>query len=175
MCLVVVASSCSCVLSQIPPQTIYANAECEAILPDYTLQVTASDNCEGEVTLIQSPAPGTLLTSANPGVDVLITGIDQFGNEAFLTVPVSMIDTIPPILEWVGGIALLEFEDISRAYMNWEQMIKYHGIAEWIYNRAWKPDTLEMSPEAEQSLWYFTHTIALDSTEYQEYLTFKEQ
>jgi hypothetical protein len=84
-----------------------------------------------------------------------------------------MIDTIPPVLEWVGGVASLEFEDISKAYQNWEQMIKYHGIAEWIYDQSWKPDSLEFAEGVEQQLWYFTHTIALDSTEYQEYLSYK--
>jgi len=171
----ILSSSCTCVLSQIPPQTIYANAECEAILPDYTLQVVASDNCEGEVLLMQSPAPGTLLTAADPVVDVLITGVDQFGNEAHLIVPVSLVDTIPPLLEWVEGVASIQEHDLINMYNNFEQAVKYHGIAEWVYNRGWVPDTLTLSPGAEQSLWHFTNTLSLDSTEYAEYLTYKQQ
>jgi hypothetical protein len=172
--LLLLSSSCTCILSQVPPQTIYANTECEAVLPDYTLQVTASDNC-GEVTLRQLPAAGTILTAANPVVDVLITGTDQFGNEAFITVPVSMIDTIPPILEWVTGVASIGEQDVVNMYKNWEQAVKYYGIAEWIYDQSWKPDSLEFAEGVERSLWYFHHTIALDSTEYEEYLTFKNQ
>lgn len=171
---VVLTASCSCVLSQVPPQTIYADANCEATLPDYRPQVLASDNC-GDVTLSQAPEPGTLLTPANPALDVLITATDQFGNTAFLNIPVSMIDTIPPILEWVGGVASMSDKEVLDMYDNWSQAVKYYGIAEWIYNRAWQPDTLLMSETAEQSLWYFTHTIALDSTEYNEYLSFKNE
>ena len=170
----ILASSCTCVLSQIPPQTVYADVNCEALLPDYTPQVMASDNC-GQVVLTQSPEAGTLLTADSPALDVTITATDQFGNEAYLVVPVALIDTIPHILEWFEGVATLDEEDVVNAYMNWEQMIKVHGIAKWIYDQSWKPDTLEFAEGVEEQLWYFTHSIALDSTEYQEYLSYKNQ
>lgn len=173
MVMMVFVASCSCVLSQVPPQTIYANANCEAVLPDYTPQVTASDNC-GDVVLAQSPEAGYILTAANPVVDVIITGTDQFGNTAFLTIPVSMVDTIPPILEWVTGVASITEQDVVNMYTNWVEAVKVHGIAKWIYDQSWKPDTLEFAPGVERSLWYFTNIIELDSTEYAEYVSYME-
>jgi hypothetical protein len=160
-----------CALSQIPPQVVYVDQNCQAALPDYRLSVVASDNC-GDVTLMQFPEPGTILGADTPALDVTIQGVDRFGLITEITVPVTLIDTIPPILEWVQGVAQLSSEDVTQAYRNWEQMVKYHGIAEWIYNRQWVPDTLILPPEVEQSLWYFSNTIALDSTEYAEYLTY---
>jgi len=88
----------TCVLSQVPEQVIYANESCQGILPDYTQQITVNDNCSGPVILEQSPPQGTLLTSANPSIEVMVTGVDQFGNIAILTIPVSLVDTIPPVI-----------------------------------------------------------------------------
>lgn len=158
-------------LSQVPPQVLYADSSCQAVLPDYTPQVTASDNC-GDVVLTQSPAAGYVLTPAEATIDVIITASDQFGNAASIEIPVSMVDTIPPILEWIGGIASMTERDVINMYMNWNEAVKIHGIAKWIYDQSWKPDSLEFAPGAERSLWYFSNTIELDSTEYAEYVSY---
>ncbi|GAP69544.1 hypothetical protein BA6E_1153 [Bacteroidales bacterium 6E] len=46
-----------------PTQTISADAECAALVPDFTINVVAGDNCEGSevtnLTITQSPAVGT--------------------------------------------------------------------------------------------------------------------
>lgn len=168
-----IACSC-CVLSQIPPQVIYADPSCQAVLPDYRLQVTASDNC-GNVTLTQVPVPGTLITVAEPAFDVMVTATDDFGNNTSIVIPVSMVDTIPPILEWVGGIAELDIYDIGSMWDNFSKAIKYHGIAEAIYNIPnWKPDSLDFAFGVERGLWYFFPTIELDSAEYAEVLNYKD-
>lgn len=59
---IVLLSSCTCLLSQIPPQYIYINENCEAVLPDYLTKVTATDNCN-LASLIQIPEGGSILTN----------------------------------------------------------------------------------------------------------------
>lgn len=167
---VVMVSSCSCVLSQVPPQVVYADsANCEAALPDYTPIVVASDNC-GEVALSQDPLPGTVLSPANPYIDVLITATDEAGNAAFLNISVSLVDTIPPILEWPEGVASMSPDDVVKMYGTWEQAVKGYGIAQWIYDMSWKPDTLQFANDTVyNNLYFFHHTIGLTVEEYNEW------
>ncbi len=66
-----------------PPATdIYADAICQASIPDFTSLAVASDNCvaTGALTITQSPAPGTVIT-ADQMITLTVTGgipaIDQ--------------------------------------------------------------------------------------------------
>ena len=94
-------TSCKCVLSQIPPQVIYADADCQAQLPNYLEQVVASDNCE-LFAVTQTPEPGYVLDAQNQIVNVTIRAEDVFHNSTEVTFSVTLLDTIPPILEWLG-------------------------------------------------------------------------
>lgn len=84
-------------LAQIPPQYIYINENCQAVLPDYLTRVTASDNCV-LAHLIQIPEAGTILTSENVVTDVQIRATDNTGNHTSINFNVILIDTIPPVL-----------------------------------------------------------------------------
>ena len=95
--LTVLLSSCTCMLAQIPPQYIYINENCQAVLPDYLTRVTASDNCV-LAHLIQIPEAGTILTSENVVTDVQIRATDNTGNHTSINFNVILIDTIPPVL-----------------------------------------------------------------------------
>ena len=55
-----ILSSCTCIIAQIPPQVIYAGADCTAPIPDYRTQVIITDNCEIE-SVTQTPAPAIYL------------------------------------------------------------------------------------------------------------------
>ena len=164
---------CSCLLSQIPPQTIYVGENCQGVIPDYRPIVIATDNCEG-LTLEQNPLPGTILGVNNPAVDVEIVGTDAFGNVSnTLTVPVILIDTIAPVLSWPIGQVAMEEKAVLDLYRNWEAAVKVHGIAKWIYDQSWTQglpfaDTLQMM----ESLKTFTHSITLTDMEYSEFLTY---
>ena len=93
----VLLSSCTCLLSQIPPQYIYINESCQATLPDYLTKVTASDNCN-LASLIQIPAGGSILTSDNIVTQVEIRATDNTGNHTSINFNVILIDTVPPII-----------------------------------------------------------------------------
>lgn len=88
-------SSCKCLISQVPPQYVYIGENCSAILPDYTTKVHATDNCV-LASLVQTPAPGTILTLMIN--DVVIKATDNSGNSSQISFGVILIDTIPPII-----------------------------------------------------------------------------
>lgn len=92
---IVLLSSCTCVLSQIPPQYIYIGESCQATLPDYLPMVTATDNCS-LASLTQIPEGGTVLTEQISGVEIRAT--DNTGNHTSINFNVILIDTIPPVI-----------------------------------------------------------------------------
>jgi hypothetical protein len=60
-----------------PDITVDYDMNCEALLADYTNDATAMDNC-GNLTITQSPAPGTMLMSEM--TTVTLTAADGTGN-----------------------------------------------------------------------------------------------
>jgi len=111
--------SCTCVFSQIPPQVIYAGADCSAPLPDYRLRVVASDNCEIS-QVVQTPVPGYMMTAANKTVSVEIRAEDASKNFNKVTFQVLLVDTIRPkftidpnMLAWEASPAVGELYDIA--------------------------------------------------------------
>jgi len=85
----VILSGCSCLLSQVPPQTIYVDENCEGVIPDYRGIVIASDNCPG-LTLEQIPVPGTILSVENPGANVEVI-------EAQITKEIRLMDGVSKV------------------------------------------------------------------------------
>lgn len=179
---VVLFTSCKCVLSQIPPQFIYADADCQAQLPSYLEQVIASDNCD-LFSVTQTPEPGYILDATNQVVNVTIKATDVFKNSTEATFSVTLLDTIPPILEWPIGQINMTDEDVVNLYANWEAAIKVHGIAKWMYDRTWTQgfplaDTTFVDScgvthdyHVEDNLRYFRNIIKLTDEEYAEYVS----
>lgn len=172
------------VLSQVPPQTLQAGPGCQAPLPDYTLKVTATDNCGGTPVIKQTPLPGTMLTSANPSVTVTLTATDQAGNVSDpMLVPVLLIDTVKPILSWPVGQANMTEQDVVNLYENWVAAVKVHGIAKWVYDRTWTQGLVfaESYTDScgvvhplyvEDNLKYFQNVIKLTDEEYNQYVSY---
>ena len=89
-------SSCNCMLSQMPPQKIYSDKNCKALLPDYKKNVTVTGGCTG-YSLTQSPVAGTVITSYTPQMITLkVTSVANRSSSMSFTV--TMIDTITPQL-----------------------------------------------------------------------------
>ncbi len=78
-----------------PAQTLSADANCQAAIPDLTGAVVASDNCS-LVTLSQVPAAGTLVGSG--AHMVTITAKDAANNQATCQATVTVNDTTPPVI-----------------------------------------------------------------------------
>ena len=97
--LLIALSGCKCLLSQLPPQFIYAGEDCTAPLPNYVEKVTVTDNC-ALATVVQTPAPGYLLDAVNQIVNVKIKATDVFANSSEITFSVTLLDTIPPVITY---------------------------------------------------------------------------
>jgi len=76
-----------------PAQTISADANCQAFVPNLTGAVVATDNC-GPVTVTQSPLAGTVI-GTGPTV-VTLTATDGSNNTATCTTTITVNDTTAP-------------------------------------------------------------------------------
>jgi hypothetical protein len=77
----------------------YADANCQAPVPDYRPGTVAADNC-GTATLTQSPAPGTMV-GYGPHT-VTVTANDGHGNTASDDVVFTVNDNTPPVINFNG-------------------------------------------------------------------------
>jgi len=77
-------------------QSIDADASCEAVLPDYTGDVTATDNCDATLDVTQSPVAGTSISGATNQVTLTVT--DDAGNSVDISFNVEVIDNISPTI-----------------------------------------------------------------------------
>ncbi|MCB0643983.1 MAG: hypothetical protein KDC44_20185, partial [Phaeodactylibacter sp.] len=76
-------------------QTGSFNADCAFEVPDYTGLVTAGDDCELLPEIVQSPAPGTLITASTT---VTITATDGCGNSSDCDFQLTLSDDQAPTL-----------------------------------------------------------------------------
>ncbi|WP_411768945.1 HYR domain-containing protein [Winogradskyella sp. A3E31] len=74
-------------------QSVNFDAGCEFILADYTGLASASDNCDTNITITQSPAIGTTLSGATT---VTLTATDNAGLSSSCTFQVIPNDLTPP-------------------------------------------------------------------------------
>lgn len=76
-------------------QNVSVDANCSAVLPDYTSMVTMSDNCSalGQLTLVQSPTPGSPI-SGNTSITMTVT--DEASNSAVCSFFAVIIDDTDP-------------------------------------------------------------------------------
>ncbi|APA00073.1 LamG-like jellyroll fold domain-containing protein [Flavobacterium commune] len=75
-------------------QNVNYNNNCQFSLQDYTSLATASDNCDTNLTITQSPTPGTLISAAI--TTVTLTARDDANRTSTCTFTVSAIDNIAP-------------------------------------------------------------------------------
>ena len=94
--LFLIGCNSECVLSQIPPQVVYAGANCTGLIPDYKTKVTVA-GCA--FTLTQTPAPGFLLTATNKTANVTLKAIGTNGKSSQINFSVTLIDTVTPKIE----------------------------------------------------------------------------
>ena len=118
--LMLLMSSCACVLAQIPPQYVVAGAGCQAALPDYLPMIKVTDNCQVQ-SKTQTPAPGFMLTQVNHPVTVTFRATDVGGNFSEMTTTVTLIDNVPPVMT---------FDTTGFIASNWEQINLMYDIAD---------------------------------------------
>lgn len=86
--------------------SIYADATCQATVPDLPPSVTKSDNCtaSGDLTGSQLPAIGTLVSSNTAAT---VTIYDQAGNFSTCNTNLIFIDTISPLITCPGDTIVI--------------------------------------------------------------------
>jgi len=83
---------------------IEANTNCESILPDYSSELTVSDNCDSELIITQSPEPTTLI-SGNTNV-ITLTVTDNLGNSSDVSFNIDVSDNLTPVISCVDNQAV---------------------------------------------------------------------
>ncbi len=76
-------------------QTVDANANCVALLPDYTSLIEVSDNCDTELEITQSPEADTEISGAVNEITLTVT--DDAGNTDEITFNVEVEDATAPV------------------------------------------------------------------------------
>lgn len=115
--LAVILISCNpeCLLSQVPPQKIYAGSSCTAALPDYRLKISATDNCE-IASMTQVPAPGFALTPTNKTATVTVKATDASGNFRQVVFTVTLLDTVKPVFTIDPSLLSYQVEQLKNIY-----------------------------------------------------------
>jgi len=95
------------VVDTVPPalsvpsdSSAFANANCQAAIPDVVAGSSANDNCGG-VTITQTPAAGTLVGAGSHSV--MVTAKDSAGNQTSKVVHFNVIDNTPPTITLNGN------------------------------------------------------------------------
>ena len=133
---IVLLSSCSCLMSQIPAQYLYVDQSCGAAMPDYLSKIRVTDNCEID-TVWQSPTRGTWLTQ--PANNAMIRAIDRFGNHTDVLFTVNLIDTVPPVIEIVDSTLITDvYGKIDAVYNIADRMLARTDL----WNTSQIPDSI---------------------------------
>ena len=95
---IILSDTISPVISCPNDTNIYADASCEATIPDYSGVIVAGDNCTsaGLITITQIPAPGGTLSGLNANQLITITADDGIASTSQCQFTVNLIDTISP-------------------------------------------------------------------------------
>ena len=116
---IVAMYSCTCqiAISQVPPQYLLVDENCQAVLPDYTTAeyITVTDNC-GVKSTVQTPDPGYVLNAVNQTVTVVIRATDNFGNFSETSFTVTAKDEQPPVIKPTGKLVADNWNVINSMY-----------------------------------------------------------
>jgi hypothetical protein len=82
-----------------PSQTVFLNASCTAIIPNYITLAAVNDNCTlaNDIIISQSPAAGTAVSGVGT-TQVTLTATDASGNFTICTFNVNRLDNILPTI-----------------------------------------------------------------------------
>ncbi len=84
------------ITSSHPDKILYANNSCEAVLQDFTGDVTAIDNCDNNLTIFQTPEAGSLI-SGDSNI-VLLTAMDDANNSSDVSFKIDVLDNTAPTI-----------------------------------------------------------------------------
>jgi len=79
-----------------PNQTVNADMNCFAIVPDYTGTIVATDNCDANLTFTQTPLAGATISSHTNTIHLRAT--DDAGNYSEVTFLLTIVDNTNPVI-----------------------------------------------------------------------------
>ena len=131
---IILLSSCTCLIGQVPPVTLQITEECGAALPDYRSHLIFTDNCRVD-SIDQTPSPGTWITEKF--TTLRFRAFDNFGNYTDVLGSLELIDTVPPTFVGVDSTLIAsEFDKVTTLYDQAERIIS--GMDWW---QTW-PDSI---------------------------------
>jgi beta-lactam-binding protein with PASTA domain len=134
-----------------------ADANCEALVPDFTLEVTASDNCDESVTITQDPAAGTTVTT---GVHTItITATDDAGNTDTCEATFTVTDETDPVITTCAD------DDSASADANCEALVPDFTSGVSATDNCDESVTITQDPAAGTTVTTGSHTITLTATD----------
>ncbi len=97
----VVDQTAPIILSAPASLTASSDTNCQAAVPNIVSSISVTDNCTpaNQLTIVQSPAAGTLLGHGQYNIAVTIK--DASGNTTSLNIPFSVVDTTAPVIQSV--------------------------------------------------------------------------
>jgi hypothetical protein len=111
---IIVLSSCSCLIGQIPPVSLFVDESCGAAMPDLRPMLRWQDNC-GIDTVEQTPTPGSWLTEKYNTVH--FRAYDNFRNFTDVLGSVELLDTTPPELVGVDSTLITQvYKNVTSLY-----------------------------------------------------------
>lgn len=127
-------------------QVEVADENCEALVPDFTWDVTAADNCDPNPVITQDPAAGTVVGRGVTPVTITVTDAD--GNFDTCVVNFTVTEDVPPTgtifinnnlsvtnspdvtlnLTWddgecASGVVRMRFSNDGRTWSAWEPLL----------------------------------------------------
>ncbi len=94
-------------------QTIDADESCEATLPNYTGDILATDNCDADLDITQTPAEGTTISGSLNEVTLTVT--DDAGNTNNVTFNIEVEDNTNPEITCVEN-QTINLEEGENSY-----------------------------------------------------------
>ncbi len=88
-------------------QQVDADANCEVSLPDYTGDVTATDDCDNDLDITQSPTASSIISETT---EITLTVTDDAGNFVEVTFNVEVADNTVPTITCIENQSKQLFE-----------------------------------------------------------------
>ncbi|MEN9638625.1 MAG: hypothetical protein RLZZ262_493, partial [Bacteroidota bacterium] len=92
-------------------QTVVLNPNCVAQLPDYTDMTIVEDACTNQISIVQTPAAGTVISGMNE-IQVVLLATDASGNTTECSFGVQPVDVNPPFFTSVPNNVTVQCDQI---------------------------------------------------------------
>ncbi|MEM6270972.1 MAG: HYR domain-containing protein [Bacteroidota bacterium] len=77
--------------------TLFADASCDGILPDYSATLNIFDNCDANPTVVQTPMAGAVVSGLGGTAPVTLAVTDSSGNVSNCNFNVVVVDSTAPV------------------------------------------------------------------------------